>query len=198
MISKWASDYWNMDTARGFHLIMSEKRKRAVFVFSLQIRWIRKIKDVLSWQLRKKKRENNLTRLNKTHRRKGELQTESKPADDEGEMQTHLLRLCLSACMPVCLSPYLTVCQSVYLSLYMFYKVASLLHQCCCSNCGQFLLSCCKLALSCHVVIKKLFLIELLHITQQTPQFPYLYCALHNKVKISLNSTLTLDQMEQL
>lgn len=28
-----------------------KKRKRAVFVFSLPIRWIRKIKDVLSWQL---------------------------------------------------------------------------------------------------------------------------------------------------
>lgn len=103
-----------MDIASGFHLIMREKRKRAVFVFSLQIRRIEKIKDVLSWQLRKKG-ENNLTRLNKTHRRKGKLQTESKPAHDEGEMQTYLLEPCLPACVPVCLSvsipDYLSNCR---------------------------------------------------------------------------------------
>lgn len=130
-----------------------KKRKRAVFVFSWQIQQIRKIKDVLSWQLRKKPR-NNLTRLNKTHHRKGEHQTESKPADDGEEMQTRHLRLCLSARISVCLH----TCLSVNLSTFHSTCSAKQWHLSCISAASTVASSYSHGAISCHVVTRNLFL----------------------------------------
>lgn len=178
-----------MDIASGFHLIIGEKRKRAVFVFSLQIQWKGKIKDVLSWQVRKK-RGNNLTRFNKPI------------AEKENFKQNQNLQTMKERCKhitsgSVCLSAYLSVfipdCLSICLPVLQngIYPVSPLLQQL-----HPILTP--MLQISCQVVIKNLFPIQLLHITKQTPQFPYLHCLLHNKIQISLNSTLTLDEMLQL
>lgn len=98
----------------GFILLWAKKGKELYFSFLCGYDGWGRLKTPCP-DNSEKKWANNLTRINKTHHRKGELQTESKSADDEGEMQTHHLRLCLSACMPVCLSVSLPDCLSVCL-----------------------------------------------------------------------------------
>lgn len=133
------------------------------FVFSLQIQSIRKLKDILSWQIGGKKQGSNLTRLNKTHRRKGAHQTERKPEDDREGMQTHHQYGFLLEYGSVSIPVSRLIC----LSFYVFHNTLELvLHHCITSSGSPFTIGLC-------VVIKNLFSHYAAQHTQKTPQFPH-------------------------
>lgn len=199
LISKQAVDYWNMDTASEFHLIMCwKKEKSCICLFFAETRDEERLKTPFPDNSEKSERTSwqDLTKPiaeRENFKQNQNLQTMKEGCKHITSGSVSLpARLHLSVSIPDCVS----ICLTFHSTCFTKKKVSSILHHCCCcSDCSQLLFSCCKLQLSCHVVIKNLLLIQLLHATQETLQFPHLYCVLHNKARISLNSALMLVQM---